>query len=155
MARIPTFTRFTLEDFQGQKAWIPKLFTPLNLFFETVVSALSNSLTHAENMDAQIVSLSIQTKSTVTSGTGGGWGGSSGFADYVELFQPLTFQVKTKNRPQGVVVWNCLEQAVNPSIKPYGISVDWTYTNGQITVRHVSGLEVSKTYTLTLLVSGG
>lgn len=69
MAKIPTLRRFSVEDFKGEGTWIGKLFDPLNQFLTTVTSALTNQLTHSQNMDAQIVSLNISSDNKLTAGS--------------------------------------------------------------------------------------
>jgi len=54
MARIPPVNRITLEDFSTeQRAWIGKLITPINTFFQQVTSALNGQLTFGENISGQ------------------------------------------------------------------------------------------------------
>lgn len=66
MAKQPTTRRFLLEDFSGQKSWIPKLIDPLNTFLISVITAFNNQLTIGENMLGQVDRLRVRTATTAT-----------------------------------------------------------------------------------------
>lgn len=70
MARLPTFKRFSREDFKGAGSWIDKLIEPLNEFMNSIVSALNSSLTFQANMNCEVRSFQVQTLTELLPGEG-------------------------------------------------------------------------------------
>lgn len=148
MAKLPTVRRLAVEDFQDQKSWIQKLLSPLNDFLLNVVNALSNNLTFAENVSAQVTTIKVETAAAVTAGAGT-------LPNYTALRQTVNVKVTTKFKPVGLWVINCQEDSANPTVIPYGVTAYWTYENNQIKVSSVSGLSPSKSYFLTFIAITG
>lgn len=150
MARLPTFRRFNREDFQKAPDWINRLLTPLNEFIRSIVNSYNNQLTLNENLLAEVRTINVKTASSVTSGSG-----SPAQPNYVELLRAVQVGMNLNFTPVGIVVLNCVDQANSRAINRYGVSVDWSFREGIITINAVSGLEVDKTYAVTLWIVGG
>lgn len=146
--RLPTFNRFSLEDFPDQKEWIDKLFSPLNDFMTQVTGALNLNITHKENILAQVGTIKVSTKASYTAGSGSN-------PQYAELQSPGQLKITMKVKPVGLVIWNVQEIATNPTTLHYGVTADWSYSNGELSIAAVSGLEPAKSYNLTVAVYGG
>ena len=65
MSDIPQIRRLLTEDFNEQKSWIAKLFSPLNVFMDGVLAALSRGITIRQNMAADIKTFEIDKAPTV------------------------------------------------------------------------------------------
>lgn len=152
MAKLPTLRRLSMEDFKDQKSWIGRLLEPLNQFFVSVVSALDNNLTFRDNFAAQVFEVRVQTASSVTAGSGT-------LPGYVALLSEVKILAKStlRGRPTMILVGDVVEVADNPQSVRYAVSVAglWDFANGQIVIRGVTGLEVSKEYRLTCVALGG
>jgi hypothetical protein len=148
MARIPTLKRLPIEDFKDQSGWIGKLLEPLNQFLQIVTYALTNQITFSQNIDAQIVNLTISTKKALTTGP-------TGQPDYATLYEAPSFRVSTNNTPQGVLVWMIKDLTTSSELMKYGATIDWSYANGSIQINNITGLEPDHKYAIRLLVCGG
>lgn len=76
MATLPPVKRFTSEDYAGTSsvtAFVEKFFYPLNLFLNSVYTALSNGLTLSANTTAVVKSLKVTTASTGIATTSINW----------------------------------------------------------------------------------
>lgn len=61
MPRIPPLNTLRVEDFDAeQRAWLPRLFLPLNAFLTAVSGALSGRIEFVSNIPAQDHQLSFQ-----------------------------------------------------------------------------------------------
>lgn len=60
MSALPPIQRLITEDFQPeQRKWLPKLFQPINQFFESVYGALNKGLTIADNISGEIKTIEV------------------------------------------------------------------------------------------------
>lgn len=156
MSKLPPLKRFSLEDFQDQKDWIDKLISPLNEFMNSVSGSLENNLNHAENLLAQVGTITVQTTNDWVAGETVTVAASPvDLPPYAELSDVGRLRVNMKAKPLGLVIWRCIEIATNPSILRYAVTADWSYSNGLVTINHVSGLEPAKKYQLTVALYGG
>lgn len=65
MSRIPPLTSLRVEDYPGdQRAWLPRLFLPLNQFFTAVTNTLNGRVDFGDNIPAQSANLSFVYDST-------------------------------------------------------------------------------------------
>lgn len=125
--------KFTVEEFKEQAAWIGKLFSALNQFTGSVVSAFSNNFTIEDNFFQEIKEVK--------------WVNSA------QNF-PLKFQTKFKARPVGIVPIYLF----NNTLGIYSIAapwVVWNYFDGVVSMSNISGLTADSTYTIRLLVVYG
>jgi hypothetical protein len=132
MASLPVIKRFLTEDFPTQSSWIGGLFYPLNLLLNTIYSALSNGITLAQNVQAQVKTLSVS--------------GSSPTVSFPYQFAPAS--------PIGISVINAA-QTNSPAVALSGaVGCTWTLNSGVLTVA-VQGLNPGGVYNITFVVWGG
>lgn len=163
MAKLPPIRRFTKEDFKSQVSWIETLLYPLNLFIQGVTSALRNQLTIKENLLAQINTMLITTQSSVTApasfpeqyGVIPAGTYSVSLPSATLLTSPVSYSCSFSVTPQAVVVGKLVEYVGNPRITYYGVTVDWSYNSGVITLNAVSGLQPNTSYELTVITYYG
>jgi hypothetical protein len=94
----------------------------------------------------------------ITSAAGGGTHTITKWIDgipYVGLFETPRFSITFKGAPVLVSVGRVVEVATNPAIIRESVSLDWSYSDGLVTINHVSGLLPSKQYDVTVSVWGG
>lgn len=94
----------------------------------------------------------------ITAAAGGGTHTVTKWAQmpaYAGLFEIPQLKVTMAVKPVGLVIWNVVEIATNPSVVVYAVTADWTYSNGQVFLNAVSGLLPSKSYQLTVALYGG
>jgi hypothetical protein len=137
VGRVPTTRRLSVENFQGQKDWIDKLLGPLNSFFSDVVALFNKGITQNENCVAQVNSFKVRT----TAGS--------------LLQEPISYPVTMRGRPLGVVLWQVLEVDVQTQPILSGVTPLWYLDNENIIVYHLTGLDASKEYSVTLWACGG
>lgn len=125
--------KFTLEDFQDQRDWIGKLFSPLNQFLGDVARAFSNQLTVEENLFQEIKEIR--------------WVN-------VSVHYPLKFRTKFGGSPKGLSVIYLFNNTLASfsTAQPW---VVWTYANGEVSISNISGLTSGQTYTIRLHVIYG
>lgn len=132
MSKI-TPAKLTLEDFKEQRDWIGPLFSVLNSFTESIVKAFSNQLNVEDNLFQEIKEVK--------------WRNSSG--DF-----PLKFQTKFTANPKGLLpifLFNNTLSA-NSTETP---KVNWSYSDGMISISSITGLTTDSTYTIRLLLIYG
>lgn len=140
MAKLPEIKRISREDLQDAPDWIERLLWPLNTFMQNVYTALDQNLTIGPN----IVGLHKQ----LTFRTG---------ADYGDAmvdnhgFTPVTFTHSLKMRPQSVILSQISIKGSTVTIYD-PVTVQWTESNGVVSVNYITGLAVSTQYTATFLV---
>jgi len=128
MAALPPLKRITAEDFSEQISWIAKLLQPLNVFFDSVYSALNKNLTFADNFKAMV-------KTVVVDNT-------------QATFTPIKIS-STIGRPAGVWAVSVRDRAGNSQVLGGGGTVSWGYENGQILINAISGLTTLSSGTTT------
>lgn len=67
---------------------------------------------------------------------------------------PLNFQYTLSGNPIGMHILDIYENVNNPLPIATGVNINWEYINGQIIIRHISGLRANIDYTATFLVYG-
>ena len=139
MAALPPLRRILPEDIEGSAGWFQRVPYILNLFMQAMYSALNGNLTFQQNFDAQIQEVSFTTANNYTSNN----------------FTPITFPLTMGSAPIGMVVSNVVDTTTNSTHTiiynaPYA---DWqNLGNGNIQINNISGLQNSRSYTVTLLL---
>lgn len=122
MATIPTFSRFTIEDFKD----LPnseKLLPNLNSFMGAVVAALTNRLTFRENLAAQTFEMIFLESSDV---------------------YPIRFKWNFPSKPTDLWITNI--QAVDGGAAPTACGCLWSYDDQGVTVTKIFGLTAASKY---------
>lgn len=123
-----TNRKFQQEDFKDQ-SWIGRLLSPLNTFISEVYSAFQNNLSIKDNLYQEIKALTFVNE-------------SSNF--------PLIFRTKFNKYPEGLTVIFCQDSNGSyPSVQPL---IQWSYSDGQISIASISGLTTSSKYTFKFLI---
>lgn len=138
MSKLPSIKRLAVEDFGSQKDWIGKLLNSLNQFMTSVVTALDNQLTFADNMSAVVKSINVP--------------GLSSGSPY-----PLYFNWTLKSKPVGIWLVNATETSAGAHTTfTAALSVDWAYTvNNQVKINSIVGLPTTTAYTVTIVAITG
>jgi hypothetical protein len=119
MASIPKSRKIAAEDFPEQKAWMPKLLSPLNQFFETIVSALSKGLTFKENFASESYSIDFDGR------------------------YPVLVSWNRPNKPNGLWVIDS-RQKLTGIHSASAVYLSWSYTQSrQISITAISGVTAS------------
>lgn len=128
MSKIPLIKRLMREDYPDQRSWIERLISPLNTFMETVSAAMDRNLTVSDNLDCQVI--------TVTVSTG----------------DSTLFSAKTRARPNGLLVWKVV--TLSGSDPTAAVMPVWTYVASTNSIKITSwlGLAASSKYQITLQV---
>jgi hypothetical protein len=119
-----------------------------------VISTGANTLQIASSLANAFAGTPIN----ITSAAGGGTHTMTRWIDgapYVGLFELPKFSINFKAAPVLVTVGKIVEVATNPAIIRESVSLDWSYSNGLVTINHVTGLLPSKQYDVTVSVWGG
>lgn len=122
MAQIPTFSRFTQEDFKD----LPnkeKLLPNLNSFMGAVVAALTQRLTFRENLAAQTLEMVFLESSDI---------------------YPIRFKWNFPTKPTDLWITNI--QAVDGGTDPTACGCLWSYDDQGIIVSKIFGLTTSHKY---------
>jgi hypothetical protein len=149
MSKLPNLVKLLVEDFKDVPGgWIERLLTPINLFFESMTSALNKNLTFSENIRCTIREITFTTSAAyVTPSTSAVVGSSSA------LFSTLKFATGLNTKAQGILLIYCKDttNSVYMTI-PDGVYVDWLEINGNIEINYIAGLTKSRTYTIKVMV---
>ena len=133
MASLPKVKRILREDLKDAPSWIDKLIYILNLFMDSVYSALNKNLTFGDNIRAQIKTFQI------TAGT---------TAD-LNIF---SFQTSITN-PAGVILMNIVDTQGNYTVITSATSIpSWHYISGKLYIDSITGLTDTHVYNITVLV---
>lgn len=121
--------KLTVEDFKDEQGWIGKLLQPLNDFFGQVNQGFNNGLTVEDNFSQEIKEIKFLNDSTNF---------------------PLNFKTKFSINPKGLTLIYCVDSSnAALTVQPW---LNWSYNNGIITIRSITGLVTSSTYTIRILV---
>lgn len=134
MAKIPPLRRIVAEDFPSDvQKWAGKLLQPLNLFLESVTTALNNNLRFGENFDGVVKSLDV-----------------SSF--------PASFKWTRTAKPIGLWIVQCKETSGVHANFTTALFADWQYTqDGQIQILNIPGIvpTAANKYTVTMIAITG
>jgi len=133
MAGVPSIRRILREDLREAPSWIEKLISPLNMFMDSVYTALNKNLTFGENIKGQIKSFTIE----------------AGAASTDNVFEfPATI-----SGPQGVILLAAVQQGTTytPLITSPQIS-SWSYSDNTVYIDSIAGLTAGEKYNIKVLV---
>lgn len=123
MSKINSTKKLILEDYpQEVRPWLRKVFDVLNRFLEQVYYALVQGLTTADNLKAQVNSITIPANQTY----------------------PVTIAWTLNERPTAVWAAN-ISESTGAVVPAYSFS--WVYNNGQVEIT-LNGLSSSSKYYL-------
>lgn len=124
--------KFTLESFKDAPSWMGGFLSILNGFISEVYSGFQNNLTISDNLYQEIVSITFINETS----------------NY-----PIKQKTKFNKYPEMVLVGSCKDSnSGNPSEQPL---IDWSWSNGMLSISSISGLTISSKYTLKLLIIYG
>lgn len=122
MAKLPPLSRLTTEEFGDQASWIERLLSPINMFFERVVSALNKNLTIGDNFAGAIKTVELN----------GTW--------------PLNVAWELPIRPMTVIVGQVYRSDNTSFTLTDAVQVQWTFNQaGQLQISGVTGITPSST----------
>lgn len=130
MARLPAIKTLQIEDFPSQKSWIGKMLVPLNQFMGSVYNSLNGSLELGVNIRAQVQTI-----------------------EFIEGTTDLPFRFQsTIGRPRMVLIGEAADVSDTPSALTAAPFAVWSFSNGQVVLDDLIGLNSGQTYRLTFLV---
>lgn len=133
MAGLPSVRRIMREDFKDAPGWLERLLYPINLFFDSVYTALNKNLTFGENVRAQIKRIQITAGAAAT--------------DNIFSFTASIPSV------QGVVLLSAIKQgATYTPLAAAPTVASWRYADGMVHIDSITGLTAGELYTITVLV---
>ena len=130
--KISAFKRFLSEQFVGAPDWFVRFLQQLNLLTEQVVHALTNGLTIADNMDAQLYTFQILAKAMADLNT-------------------TSFVCTMSKIPEAVMVGKCFSVGLT-TVMTSPVHVFWTVSGGKININSITGLTSGTNYSITLVV---
>jgi hypothetical protein len=138
MSKLPQVKKLLVEDFLEQKDWISKLFQPLNLFMDGVLSILNRGLTIKENLQADIKTVTLDRVPTEEN--------------------PMNVQWGLKYAPVSVHIGNIAKERFSSFNLAAAVNIQWLY-DGQkgLRITNIVGLTPTGTdkYILTLVIFTG
>lgn len=134
MARIPTISKLSTEDFKDQASWIGQLLTVLNTFMTGVLQVLNKGITFTDNFNAQIKQLDFVMAS--------------------DAF-PLSFSCTLSTKPTGLWIMKAEEVSGTPAILTSALFADWSYSGGAVAIRNISGLTNGHKYRISVIIVAG
>lgn len=138
MAQLPTTKRITQEELQGdadQK--IQTMLRPMNLFFESIYSALNKDLTFAENLDAQITRVEFTVPDTYPR---------------KDTWTDVKFAITTKRAPSGYVIGNIIDRDDPTHVFYDEVWASIFIQGGEATIKYLTGVQPCQRITLTILL---
>ena len=130
--KIPTLKLLKSSDFSELK-WFPRLAGTVNQFMRQVTNGLNKKITFSENIDCELPHLIIDG----------------------------TYPVKTSwnrpSKPTGLWITNITRVDGADTNLSNALTVEWSYSNGVVSIDNVVGLSASSTdkYTLSLIIITG
>ena len=125
--------KFTNEDFQDQKDWIGKLFSPLNQFLGDVVRAFNNGFTIEDNLYQEIREIK--------------------FKNSTNNF-PYKFKTKFNAIPKGLVSIYLFNNTTGTYSTQTPLVV-WSYAEQEVSISTISGLTADVNYTIRVWIIYG
>jgi hypothetical protein len=133
MAGLPTIRRIMREDFRDAPAWLDRLIYSLNIFFDSVYTALNKNLTFGANVRAQIKSFQI----------------TSGVLATNNVFNFAA----TIGSVQGVILLSAVQQTANYTpLAAAPVIASWRSADGMVYIDSITGLTSGQLYNITVLV---
>ena len=133
MAGLPSVRRIMMEDYKDAPAWLSKLVYSLNLFLDSIYTALNKNLTFVDNVRAQIISMSVLAGAAAINCT--------------------TYFATTMPAVRGVLILSAIQQGNTYTPLTAAPTVaSWRVSAGTIFIDSITGLTSGQTYTITFLV---
>jgi hypothetical protein len=137
MGLLQSFKRIYKNDFPQQyQSLIDQLSNYINPNTEALYQTLTNNITLANNMYAQVVTLTTQVN---TKGT---------------PIQKLAFQSTLATGILGINVLNAVSNGASNIYPTSGIFCSFTQSGQTITINNIAGLPTGTSFTLTLVTFG-
>jgi hypothetical protein len=130
MAKIPVITSLNRQDFPEAPDWVVKLLYPLQLFMNTVLSAMRNQLTLQDNFSCVVKQFALTAGAT-------------------DINNTFSFPA---NLGRTLVELNAYCTNADGSYTPVYPQVSWNYINGQVVINGIKGLTPTKTYNFIVTV---
>lgn len=131
MSGVPPVKRIQAKDVPGSPAWTERLYALLNQQFDFLVAAFAKGITIQDNVRGLYKDLQITTGADYDDGVFTVVSFETGLTDVLEC---RVCQVIDRDFPDAVLSG------------PF--SCDWRASSGRVSIRWVSGLEVSHRYFL-------
>ncbi len=125
--------RLTTEDFQDNRSFAEKLFSPLNQWFNELYQAFNNQITIGDNLYQEIKEITFKNTSN----------------NY-----PYKFKTKFNAIPKGLVSIYLFDKDLG-SYSTETPLVVWDYANQEISISTISGLTLDTSYILRVLIIYG
>lgn len=125
--------RLTVEDFQDNRSFAEKLFSPLNQWFNEIYQAFNNQLTIGDNLFQEIKEIDFKNTSN----------------NY-----PYKFKTKFNSIPKGLVSIYLFDKDLGEYSTETPLVV-WDYANQEISISTISGLTLDTSYILRVLIIYG
>ncbi len=127
--KLPELFRVRTEDLKDAPTWFTESFIPLyNQFTERIYLGLNKNITNSENIDVQFITINTRRVNGVNN---------------INVNTPYQFPVTINHTPVGVTVMQCLKLNTGNHEPLVGqVGVDWTYSNGAITIYEIYNMEV-------------
>ncbi len=130
--KLPNIKRILREDLGANVPnWTEGLIGPLNSFMEAVYQTLNKNVTFTENIASFIKELTIKT---------------DGSAE----FEPMSFLNQIKTRPQSMQICQVYVKETFTPVASTGVA--WNTDGTNLTVYEITGLGVSTTYIVRLVI---
>jgi hypothetical protein len=139
MSNLSPVQRINKEDMPGSPAWIDPLISTINLFIQSVNSALDGGLVIPVNIAAQINTMQFITDKKYNPVDQTTW-------------TPISFKSTLTTQPRVLLLGQI--SVISSQTQYIANSVvisDWSANNGSITINFISGLKASTTYEITTL----
>ncbi len=130
--KLPPIRKILREDLQDAPSWVTSIIDPINTFMDGIYLILNNNVTFADNITSFVRQVPLVTTSSYPT------------------MAPFSFPNPLKVKVMGILSVNCY--ITNNYVPDTVTSVAWTEVNGQITITQILGLQVSTSYTITLLI---
>jgi hypothetical protein len=130
--KISAFKRFLSEQFVGAPVWFINFIKQLNLLTEQITNVLTNGITIADNMDAQLYTFQILAKASADLNT-------------------TSFVCTMSKTPEAVIIGNIYTTGTT-TVMTTAPHVFWTVNGKKIIINSITGLTSGTNYSLTLVV---
>lgn len=132
--RLPPQKKILREDLKDAPSWISVVINVVNSFMGSTYNALNKNITYPDNIACQIKLLTVKTT-----------------AAYPTM-EEITFQSELSTKAIGCNIMQVFEKSTYTP--PTGaVTVNWIEDNGTIVIKNITGLDVSKTYMVRLIVT--
>ena len=136
MALIPRLKKLLREDLKAAPPWISVIIESTNLLVDAVSSLLTKNLSFQDNFNAQLKEFTFQTAATYSDGD----------------FERITFPKTIKGKAIGVILLRIARTGIAYAPITEPVTISWVESNSGIVIDHITGLENSAKYNITLLV---